>query len=277
MESSGSVPTVGESGGSSGTATAARAHHRDGLRPHKAKWAIVLACGAAAGLVSWLAGELAHGAFKPQLFVVEAIGARSLQPSRESQRAADLKNATLVFSILGGVTGLAVGLAGGLAVHSPARGLKVGLLALGAGAIVGALASFALAPFFFRELIPDSNDLLSPILIHGGIWTAIGAVGGIAFAFAMGTSKRRFADAIAGACFGAILATIFYHALAAAVFPQAKSTEVVANTAIVRFLAMSLVPILTAVGAAFGAQGGFLHPTAGTADDGLKVRAMPDL
>jgi hypothetical protein len=260
-----SGPSLGEEERSSTTVSAPWVKRTGEAASRGQVWAIVLACGAAAGLVSWLAGELAHGAFRPRLIVVEAMGMKSLQPSRESQRAADLKNATLVFSILGGVTGLAVGIAGGMAIHSPARGLKVGLLALGAGALVGALASFALARFFFQELIPDSNDLLSPILIHGGIWTAIAAVGGIAFAFATGTSKRRLADAIAGACFGAILATIFYHALAAAVFPEAKSTEVVANTAIVRFLAMSLVPILTAVGAAIGAQGGFLRGAAGTA------------
>jgi hypothetical protein len=277
MELSASGSILGDPGSSSTTAPAALAQASVGIRRRGAIWAIVFACGAAAGLVSWLAGELAHHAFKPQLFLVEAMSVGALQPSRESQQSADFKNSVLTFSILGGVTGLAMGLAGGLAVHSSARSLKVGLLALAAGAIVGAAASLALVPLFFRELIPDTNDLLSPVLIHGGIWTAIGAVGGIAFAAAMGTSRRRFADAIAGAGFGAILATIFYHALAAAVFPQAKSTEVVANTAIVRFLAMSLVPILTAVGAAFGAQGGFLHPTAGTADHGRKVCAMRDL
>jgi len=229
-------------------------------------WAMIMVCAAAAGLGSFLAGELAHDAFKPQLFPVEVLTVRALQPSRESQRAADLKNATLVFSILGGMTGLAMGLAGGLAVHSLARGLKVGVVALGAGGLVGALVSLALVPLFYRELIPDTNDLLLPVLIHGGIWTAIGAVGGIALAVAMRKSKRQFADAIAGACFGAVLATIFYHALAAAAFPDAKSTEVMANTPIVRFLAMSLVPIMVSIGAAIGAQGGFVHSPSGTAD-----------
>jgi hypothetical protein len=193
------------------------------------------------------------------------MGISSLEPSRESQRAAELKNAALVFAILGGVTGFAMGLAGGLAVRASARGLKVGLVALVAGALVGTLASLGLVPLFYRELIPDTNDLLTPILIHGGIWTAIGAVGGIAFAIGTGMSKKQFADSIAGACFGAVLATILYHMLAAAVFPAAKSTEAVANTAVVRFLAMSLVPILIAIGAAIGAQGGFVRPTSGTA------------
>jgi hypothetical protein len=266
MESSAFRSILGDPDSSAITAPAALAQASVAMRTRGAIWAIVLACGAAAGLVSWVGGELAQHAFKPQLFLVEAMSVRALQPSRESQQSADFKNSLLTFLILGGVTGLAMGLAGGLAVHSSARGLKVGLLALGAGAIVGAAASLALVPFFFRELIPDTNDLLSPVLIHGGVWTAIGAVGGIAFAAALGTSRRRFADAVAGACFGAVLATIFYHALAAAIFPEAKSTDVVANSAIVRFLAMGLVPIMVAFGAAMGAQGGFLRSTSGTAD-----------
>ena len=266
MDSLGSQSSLGDAAGSSSTATAAVSHHGIGLGVRRATWAIVLACGAAGGLVSWLAGELAFGAFRPQLFRIQNMGISSLQPSRESQRAADIKNAALAFAVLGGVTGLAMGLAGGLAVHAPTRSLKVGLLALGAGALVGALASLGLVPLFFREVVPDTNDLLTPILIHGGIWMAIGAVGGIAFAIGTETSKKQFADAIAGACFGAVLATIFYHVLAAAVFPEAKSTVAVANTAIVRFLAMSLVPIMIAVGAGIGAQGGFVRPTSGTAE-----------
>jgi hypothetical protein len=266
MASSASGSSLGEAEGSISTTSARSAQRTGGLASRGQMWAIVLASGAAAAVVSWLAGELAHGAFKPRLFLVTSMGVSALEPSRESQRAADVKNSTFVFAILGGVTGLAMGLAGGLAVRSPARSLKVGLGALGVGALVGALASLALVPLFFRELIPDTNDLLSPILIHGGIWTAIGAVGGIAFAIGMGKSMRRFADAIAGACFGAVLATIIYHALAAAVFPAAKSTDALANTAMVRFLAMSLVPILVAIGAATGAQGGFIRSTSDAPD-----------
>jgi hypothetical protein len=267
MESTPSRSTSGETGSSSYTESPTPGHHNVELRSGRPMWTIVLACGTAAGLMSWLGGELAHGAFRPQLFVVQNMGITSHVPSRESQRAADLKNSTLVFAILGGLTGLATGLAGGLAVHSPTRGLKVGLLALATGAIAGALTSLGLVPLFYRELIPDTNDLLTPILIHGGIWTAIGAVGGIAFAIGTVKSKKQLADAIAGACFGAVLATIFYHVLAAAVFPEAKSTEVVANTAIVRLLAMSLVPIMIAVGAGFGAQGGFVRPTTSATAD----------
>jgi hypothetical protein len=219
-----------------------------------------LTAGLAAGLGSWLAGELAHEAFKPRLFVVEVMGMSSRQPSRESQIAADCKNATLVFAILGGVTGLAMGLAGGFAGRSGSRGFKVGLGALVIGGLVGTLASQSLVPLFFRGLVPDRSDLLAPVMIHGSIWVAIGAVGGLAFAIGL-RCRARLADAIAGAAFGALLATIFFHASAAAVFPDSRSTDPVASTSLVRLLAMGLISVLVAIGAAAGAQGGFLHPT----------------
>jgi len=229
-------------------------------RPHWQVWAIALSAGLAAGIGSWLAGELAHGAFKPRLFAIEVMGGlSSRQPSRESQNAADSKNATVVFAILGGVTGLTMGFAGGLAGRSGSRGLKVGVGALVIGGLVGALASLALVPLFFRGFVPDRSDLLAPVMIHGSIWVAVGAVGGLAFAIGM-RCWGRLADAIAGACFGALLATIFFHASAAGLFPDSGSTEPVASTSIVRLLAMGLISVLVAIGAAAGAQGGFLHP-----------------
>jgi hypothetical protein len=183
-----------------------------------------------------------------------------MQPSRESQAAADLANATLAFTLLGGVTGLILGFAGGLCGRSPVRGAIVGLAGLAAGATVGGLASKILVPLFFRGLVPDRNDLLTPIMIHGGICMAIGAVAGLAFAIGMGC-WRRLPDAIAGACFGALLAMFLFHALSGTLFPMSGSTEPVANTWIVRLMATVLTPVLVAVGAARGVQGGFLHPT----------------
>ena len=228
-------------------------------RPRRQVWTIALAAGLLMGLGSWLAGERAHEAFKPQLFVVEFMGLTSRQPSTASLNVADYKNATLVFAILGGMTGLAMGLAGGLAGRSRSRGVKVGFAALVIGSLVGALASQALVPLFFRRLVPDRSDLLAPVMIHGGIWVAIGAVGGLAFAIGM-RCRGRVADAIAGASFGALLATIFFHASAAALFPESGSTDPVARTPIVRLLAMCVISVLVAIGAAAGSQGGFLNP-----------------
>ncbi len=88
---------------------------------------IALSAGVVAGLLAWLIAELTHGFFRPKLYQISAMGLTALQPSQESQRVADNMNAMLAFAILGGVTGLFMGLAGGLAGRSPARGVVAGL------------------------------------------------------------------------------------------------------------------------------------------------------
>jgi hypothetical protein len=264
MESSDSGSTSGQGETITAPATIAVADGADRLRSHRQIWIIALSAGVAAGLLSWLMVELTHGFFRPRLYPVSALGLTAMRPSPESQQLADTLNATLAFVILGGVTGLVMGIAGTFCARSAERpGMVVlaALMAAAAGAIVGLLASRVLIPFFFRGLVPDRNDLLTPIMIHGGIWMAIGAVGGLAFAVGM-RSWKRLPDVIAGACFGALLATFCFHALSGTLFPMSGSTEPVANTWIVRLIAMFLVPVLISAGAARGAQGGFLHPAA---------------
>ena len=226
----------------------------DRLRSRRQVWAIAMTAGVAAGLISWLAGECAHEAFKPQLFKVRVALTTFIQPTNASLNSADLKNATLVFTILGAVMGLVMGISGGFAARSIARGLIVGLGGLVAGGLVGALASLGLLPLFFRQAVPDPNDLLSPLLIHGGIWMAIGAVGGSAFATGMKCGRCIF-NAATGACLGAFLATILFHGLGEALFPDSGSTAPVANSALVRLMAVFLVTVLIACGTAWGGLG----------------------
>jgi hypothetical protein len=215
-------------------------------------WVIALAAGVVAGLVAWLAGESVHGAFQPQVFEVKVALTTFIQPTNASLNAADVKNATLVFTILGGVTGLAMGIAGGLAGRSLRRSVLVGLGGLLAGGLVGALVSMGLLPFFFRRVVPDPNDLMSPILIHAGIWMAIGTVGGLAFAIGMRCWQCIF-NATAGGCLGALLATLVFHGLSEAFFADSGSTAPVATSALARLLAVFLITVLIACGAARGA------------------------
>ena len=88
-------------------------------RSRRQVWMIALSAGVVAGLLAWLIAELNHGLFRPKLYQISAMGLTALQPSQESQRVADNMNATLAFAILGGVTGLFMGLAGGLAGRAP--------------------------------------------------------------------------------------------------------------------------------------------------------------
>ncbi len=224
---------------------------RDSHRSNAQVWAIALAAGVAAGLVSWLAGESVREAFKPQLFEITIAFTKYIQPTAASLNTADLKNATLVFTVLGAVAGLIMGIAGGVAGRSLSRGLIVGLGGVVTGGLVGALASVGLLPFFYRRTVPDPNDLLTPILIHGGIWMAVGAVGGLAFAIGM-RRERRGLQAIVGACLGAVLATLTYHGLSEAFFAETASTLPVATATFPRLLAVFLVTVFSACGAARG-------------------------
>jgi hypothetical protein len=211
-----------------------------------------LAAGVLAGLAAWLAAEPAHHAFQPRRFPVTQMGLTSLQPTPESQHAADLKNATLVYAILGGLTGLAMGAAGGLIVRSPGHGLVVGVAGLAAGSLAVAAVGSVLLPYFFRGPVPDINDLLTPILLHGGIWMVIGAVGGSAFALGM-KRRRHLFNAMAAACVGGFLASILFHLLGGSLFTGSEITDAVAKSTAPRLLAMIFVTVLVAVGAANGA------------------------
>jgi hypothetical protein len=210
----------------------------------------------AAGLISWLGGELAFDAFKPRLYrVANLAGGTRLSPTMVSSNVAEFKNGILAFAVLGCVTGLAMGVSGGLAGHSAPRGVKVGLGAQAAGAEVGALASLFLLRFFYRGLVQNVNDLWSPLWIHGGIWMAIGAVGGSAFALGLGC-QRRLPTAIGGAVLGGFLASVVYQTLSASFFPDSDTTGPVGTSAPVRLVAMLSVTLLIAAGAARGTVGG---------------------
>jgi hypothetical protein len=215
-------------------------------------WAAALLGAAVASVSCWLLGELAVGAFQPRLFMVERLGQTSVQPTTASKNSADLKNAILAHAIYGCVIGLVMGIAGGMAARSLQRAVIVALGAQAVGAIVSAGASFVILPFFFRNSVPDMNDLLLPILLHGGIWAAIGAVGGAAFACGAGRPPRLIPLAVGDACVAAFLASIVFHLASAEVFPEGRSIDPVAGSSIVRLLAVALLAGFIAVGAARG-------------------------
>jgi hypothetical protein len=212
-------------------------------------WTSALLAGVAAGLAAWLAGEAAQGAFRPRLFEVVILQQKVIQSTTLSENAAALKNAALSFGILGLVTGLAMGLAGGLSGRCPSRALVAGLGGAAIGGLVGVGASLALLPLFFRQLIPDPNEVLLPVLIHGGIGAAIGAVGGAAMAVGLG-AYGRLHRAILGGALGACLATVLFHVLASSFFPDSSYTEPQAASSVVRLLSRMLGTVLIAAGTA---------------------------
>ena len=97
-------------------------------------WGIALTAGVVAGLISWVGGEIAQNTYKPQTFpTVVPGGAIEMRPTASCTNVAEFKNGILIFAILGGITGLSMGLSGGLVGQSPYRGMVVGFGALVSG------------------------------------------------------------------------------------------------------------------------------------------------
>lgn len=236
------------------TATATAAHQS----PARV-WAIALAFGLAAGILSWIIGEFTLNAFRPRLFTVTVLTQTFVQPTTESMNIANRKNAILGFAIFGSVVGLAMGIAGGIASRSVARGITAGLGGVAVGATVATLASILLLRLYYRGHVPDPNDLLTPIMVHGGIWAAIGAVGGLAYGVSVGAG-RRLPQAIEGACVGAFFATVLFHLICGVFFPESRFAEPIGGESLIRLLSRLLVSVLIAVGAARGAQGRVVRP-----------------
>jgi hypothetical protein len=219
-------------------------------RPH---WLTVLAVGIAAGLVAWLAGEMAHEAFvlPAHLRMNSDLSVSSLK-ARE-QKVVNINNATLAFSLLGTVLGMSLGVAGGVGRRSLRAATMAGAVGLVAGGAAGLGMSRALVPL--AERYPDliGENLLFAILIHGGVWAAIAAAAGLAFGLGAG-GWAMVPRAVAGGIVGAALGTALYDLFGALAFPLDSTSSPLSTTASTRLLARLAVAIPVALGAAWPVQ-----------------------
>jgi hypothetical protein len=222
--------------------------------------AIGLVAGVTAGLLSWLGGEAVYGLFAPRSELLNSANfARSGELARE-QAAAMIKNATIAFGLLGGVLGIVSGAAGGVARRSARAGAMAGTLGLLAGALVGVGLSLALVPLAARDLVMVSENLGFALLIHGGIWSALGGVGGLAFGIGL-DGRNAALRCAAGGLVGALFGTILYDLLGAMIAPLAQTGAPLSTSVAMRLLARGLVTVLATLGAAWAA-GRPAQPTA---------------
>lgn len=225
----------------------------EGDRVSFGRWmTIALLAGLVAGIASFAAGEFSYVYHKAPLSTFSIGMIRTTAAKTEDVNATVAKNAILTFAILGIALGATLGAAGGLIRRTPLRAVFAAVAGAVLGGLAGWLASVLFLPLFFRRLVPDPNDLTLPALIHGGIWSAIGAMSGLAFGFGTG-SGRRMLNAASGAFLGAVIATILYEVIGVAAFPASQSTDPMANSWVVRLLARLLVSLFVAAGAAMGA------------------------
>jgi hypothetical protein len=197
---------------------------------------------------------MALTAFKPELEEAHGMGVVLILPSRKGQIKADTQNAALAFGLVGAILGLGLGIAGGLASGPIRIGRRAiaALTGLAVGGAVGVGASLVLVPIFnqARMANPLSLDLTIPMLVHAGIWAAVGAGGGLAFGLGLGGDRRRIARATIGGLVGGVIAAVAYEMIGALAFPLADTPRPLSLTWGTRLLARLLVTTLAAAGAA---------------------------
>lgn len=208
-------------------------------------WAGALTAALLAGLGSWLVGERFSGYYKPSHEA--ASQPYSFTALRAEKLVADSRNTAIAYGSLGVLLGVGLGLAGGLA----RRANLAALAAAAGGGLLGGVAgvglSYALVPVYLREVDPVQPTLLLPLMIHGGIWTAIGAASGLAFGLGRGGWSRIFRATLGGAV-GAMLGTVAFVVLQAVAFPLHQNEELLGPTPALRLAAVLCVALSVAAG-----------------------------
>ncbi len=173
------------------------------------------AAGLIAGVVSLLAGEVVLSRYRTDL-----LAPLTISPSPAEMRRwkdARLYSATLTFAAMGACFGLAMGLAGGAVRRSVAASARAAILGFALGTAGAAGAAVLLVSIFFKRHDPQSGDLVLPLLTHGAIWSAVGALGGLAFGVGLG-GRGRWKSTLVGGLVGAAAATIVYEIVGALAF-----------------------------------------------------------
>jgi hypothetical protein len=249
--------------GSTGAARAASSSNRT--------WALALAAGLAAGVIG---GAIAEAALTPisgaRARVYDYTG-KSTAPAKEAlpdsgllsslvnsasiSPAAEvgLRNALVSYGTLGAALGLGLGLAGGLIHRSVFRGVLAGATGLVFGGVTGVAMARVLAPVFYRNLTAD--DLTYSLIVHGGIWGAVGAVAGLAFRLGLGGWGLMLRVMVGGAG-AAVLAAAIYEFAGGVLFPGAMTNLPVSVTWQTRLAAQLLVTLLVATGVVLAAESG---------------------
>jgi hypothetical protein len=220
-------------------------------------WAWALTAGVLAAAATGIVGEKYYNYFIPN----PAGDPHDMVAFDRSKAVSDARNSALAYGILGGSLGLALGLGGGLARGSLFRSV----FAAGVGGLAGAggavALSYQLMPVFRANLNPQEPSILLPLLIHGAIWSAAGAAGGLAFGLGLGGFARTIRCLIGGIV-GALLGTAVFEVAVATALPLTKIEDLIGPDQVVRLLPLACVAIFAALGAAMMATASTRRPKA---------------
>jgi hypothetical protein len=212
------------------------------------RWSMfLLVASLLATFVAWGVTEIPALTVEPKPVGNVGMGPENFGITQRLQREAELPTVARVYGVLGGVTGLLLGVAAGLAGGSTVKAVRAGLIGLVLGLLAGAATAYAVVPLYHRFKESVGNDIVASLGLHGTIWAPVGLVAGIAAAMALGGDSRRSSRLIVFGFFGAIVGATVYEVAAALIFPTAETGEPIAKVNLARLLAMASLPIFTAL------------------------------
>ena len=197
---------------------------------------------------AWIAANLADR-FRTIENVQRSVkysGIKGDFPSAKLEIGRATQNAAVAYALLGAVLSLILGVTAAcfLGRFSIPRVLAAGLAGIVLGASFGAASSYGLTPIYFHRM--ETADVTLSLLIHLGIWTAVGAASGVAFGLGSGSRDvlvRSLVGGIAGAALGTILFDIF-----GAFFPLAHTERPLSQEAGTRLAANIVLCLCVASG-----------------------------
>jgi len=208
-------------------------------RVRKGKALIVGIFVAVAG--AWIAANLADW-FR----IIENVehGVKFRGTILEIGRAA--QNSAVAYALLGAILSLILGVTAGcvLGRFSIPRVLAAGLAGVVLGASFGAASSYALTPIYFHRM--GTADVTLSLLIHLGIWTAVGAASGVAFGVGSG-SRDVLVRSLVGGITGAALGTLLFD-ISGAFLPLARTERPLSEEAGTRLAANIVLCLCVASG-----------------------------
>ena len=214
-------------------------------------WGLVLAAGIAAGVCSWLVTEVAVKSYLPPL-----LPAMKPIPTPEDARQfvrANVLIGTAAFGTMGGLLGIAFGLAGGGCRRSVRSAGMAGAVGLLAGSAAVAVVSWVVLPFVYTRMDPQSHELGAPLLYHELLWSVAGAVGGAAFGLGTG-GRGLWVRTAFGGWVGAALAIVVYELVGALAFPSHQTQFPLAGSPETRAMASILVALGAGIGIVLAAK-----------------------
>jgi MFS family permease len=190
---------------------------------------------------AWIAANLAD-----RFRVIENVehGQKYRGTRLEIGKAA--QNAAVAYALVGAIQSFILGVTAAalLGRFSVRRGLTAGLAGIVLGASFGAASSYGLTPVYFSRM--ETADITLSLLIHLGIWTAVGAASGVAFGVGSG-SRGVLVRSLVGGITGGALGTVLFD-MSGAFLPLAHTERPLSEEAGTRLAANVVLCLCVAMG-----------------------------